>query len=256
MRFALLGEKLSHSYSKIIHEKIYNKIGIDASYSLYELSIEDLPIALDELKKGIYNGFNVTIPYKKEIMKYLDYIEPEAKKIGSVNTISYKNGKLIGSNTDYYGFIDELNYYNINPSNKDCYILGTGGASLAVAQALKDLGGNVIYVSRNKTNKSNTIDYSDLKQINKIDLLVNTTPVGMYPNIDKSPIGSGYNIDTVVDIIFNPKYTKLLKEYNSTYNGLLMLVSQALKSDCIWLNRKINLDIAKINQEIEEIVYE
>lgn len=256
MKFALLGEKLGHSYSKLIHERIYYYAGVDATYDLYELAKEEIPLALDKLKKGIYSGYNVTIPYKKEVMKYLDIIDSKALDIGSVNTISYVDGKLIGYNTDYYGFIDELKYYNINPLNKNCYILGTGGASLALNKALEDMGGNVTFVSRTKDNKDKTIDYNDLEKLTNIDILVNSTPIGMFPNVTNSPIRNDLKITTVVDIIFNPKITKLLSDYNSVYNGLMMLVSQALKADEIWLNKKLDIDLSKLLKEVEGIVYE
>lgn len=255
MRYALLGRRLAHSYSKIIHELIYKKSNIAASYELYELEIEELEEAINKLRLGIYNGYNVTIPYKEEIMKYLDIIDPNALKIGSVNTVALENGKVVGYNTDYYGFIQELEYYNINPKNKDCYILGTGGAAKALFRALETMGGNTTYVSRNALNKSNTIDYNELKN-KHIDLLVNSTPVGMYPNVEECPLASRVEANIAVDIIFNPKATKLLEMYNSKYNGLLMLIGQALKADEIWLRTKLNLSLDDLLKEVEGIVYE
>ena len=231
-KYALLGEKLSHSYSSVIHEEILKDMGIDATYELLELEKNQLKTAIDKLKSGEYNGYNVTIPYKKEIMKYLDEISDEALHIGSVNTIVYENGKTIGYNTDYYGFYNELLYYNVDLKGKDCYILGTGGASLAVSKACLDLGANVYFVSRSNSDKENVITYLELEHRN-IDVIVNTTPVGMYPNMGVSPLKKEITKKAkyVLDIIFNPRQTQLLKDANSNMDGLFMLVGQAIKAE-------------------------
>lgn len=245
MKFGLLGEKLGHSYSPIIHNYVYDKLNIDASYELIECSKEELSYYITELKKGNYNGFNVTIPYKKVVMELLDEVDEKAHKIGSVNTIYVKDNKVIGTNTDYDGFLKTLEYYNVEVLNKSCYVLGTGGASLAISAVLKDLGGNVTFVSRNP--KDNVISYNELENKN-IDILVNTTPVGMYPNIDQCPVNLNVinNSKVVIDIIFNPKTTKLLKYAKSDINGLYMLVLQAIKAEEIWQNQSINLDINEL----------
>ncbi|MBR6072590.1 MAG: shikimate dehydrogenase [Acholeplasmatales bacterium] len=253
-KYALLGEKLSHSYSPIIHKKIFEAYNIDADYSLLECNKNDLEGIINKLRTGEYSGFNVTIPYKIEVMKYLDEISDEAKAIGSCNTIAYKDGKIIGYNTDYFGFYNELVYYNVEVKNKDCYILGTGGASLALYKALIDMGGNVKYVSRNPKN-SETITYLELENKN-IDLLVNATPVGMSPNVGFSPVKSDIakRSKYVVDIIFNPKRTQLLLDANSNMNGLLMLVGQAVKAEEIWQDKKYPLDIIGLLKEIEAMI--
>lgn len=233
-KYNLIGEKLSHSFSPLIHKEILKYYHDDSSYGLIECSPDELFQYVKKGKEGLYKGFNVTIPYKIKIMEYLDFIDDKALKIGSVNTIKFEGGKAYGYNTDYYGFKQELEYYKINPKNKDCYILGTGGASLAVSSVLSDLGGNVTFVSRNKDN-SNTITYDKLSEKN-IDILVNTTPVGMYPKIDSAPVEDNIinKAKCVIDIIFNPLQTKLLEKANSSYNGLYMLVYQAIKAEEIW----------------------
>ena len=210
LKFALLGEKLGHSYSPIIHNEIFKDFGIDASYEKIECNKDELKDIINSLRSGKYQGFNVTIPYKKEVMQYLDEIKEEALKIGSVNTIAYKDGKIIGYNTDYYGFYNSLDYFNINVLNKNCFILGTGGASLALYKALIDKGANTKFVSRNKKD-INVISYDDLKKIDHINLIVNATPIGMYPNIDASPLDEEIikKCDHVMDIIFNPSQTKI-----------------------------------------------
>ena len=253
-RFALLGEKLGHSHSPLIHNKIFEAFGIEGEYTKLECSKDELKGIIESLREGKYHGFNVTIPYKIEVMQYLDEISDEAKAIGAVNTIAYKNGKIIGYNTDYYGFRDELIYYNVPVKNKDCFILGTGGASLALYKALVDMGGNVKFVSRSPKNDK-TISYDELKNRN-LDLVVNATPVGMYPNVGLSPIAKelAKKSKYVVDIIFNPKRTQILIDSNSDMNGLLMLVGQAVKAEEIWQDKKYPGDVIKLLKEIEAII--
>ena len=245
MKFGLLGEKLSHSYSPIIHEYVFEKLNIDASYELIECKVEELKDYVELIKSGVYSGLNVTIPYKKVIMQYLDVIDDKALKIGSVNTIYLKDDKVIGTNTDYDGFLKTLEYYNVDVKNKDCYVLGTGGASLSITSVLKDLGGKVTYVSRSP--KDGIISYDDLAN-KKIDVLVNTTPVGMYPNVDSCPVSKEIinNSNVVIDIVYNPKITKLLEYANSEINGLYMLILQAFKAEEIWQEKVIDLDIEEL----------
>ncbi len=253
-KFGLLGEKLGHSYSKIIHEYVFKQKQMDHTYELIEVEKEQLKDTIELLKNDTFSGYNVTIPYKKEVMQYLDFIDPSALSIGSVNTIIFEDGLLKGYNTDYYGFINELKYYNIEVLNKDCYVLGTGGSSLAIKKGLADLGGNVYSVSRTKD--ETTITYEELTD-KKIDLLVNTTPIGMYPNVDESPIDidiaskCGY----ICDIIYNPKLTKLMSYNKNSYNGLLMLIGQALKADEFFLRTKdINIDKEDIMKYVSEVI--
>ncbi len=253
-KYALLGEKLSHSHSPLIHGEIFKDMNVDATYEKIECSKDDLGRIINDLRLGKYHGYNVTIPYKIEIMKYLDEISDEAKAIGSVNTIAFKDNKVIGYNTDYYGFYDTIKHNNIDVKDKECYILGTGGASLALYKALLDLGGIVKYVSRNPKNDK-TISYDELENKNPY-LIVNATPVGMYPNIDESPISKemASKAKYVLDIIFNPKQTLLLKYANSNINGFLMLVSQAVKAEEIWQDIKYDKDKILLLKRIEMII--
>lgn len=183
-------------------------------------------------------------------MNYLDEIDEKAKAIGSVNTIYFKNGQVIGTNTDYDGFLATIQKYQIDVLNKECYVLGTGGASLAIAKVLKDLGGLVCFVSR--TPKEDQISYLELEN-KKIDILVNTTPVGMYPQMDACPVSDSiiHKSTIVMDIIFNPKQTKLLKKATSQINGLWMLVMQAIKADEIWQHQSIHLDLQPLLEKLE-----
>ncbi|HRF70979.1 MAG TPA: hypothetical protein PKV66_06085 [Candidatus Pelethenecus sp.] len=131
-KYGLLGEKLSHSYSPTIHNFIFESLNIEASYTLLEVKEEELNSYIEALRNNEYHGFNVTIPYKKTILKYLDFIDAKAETIGSVNTVYLKDGKVCGTNTDYDGFLETIVYHNLDVKHKNCYILGTGGASLAV----------------------------------------------------------------------------------------------------------------------------
>ncbi len=254
MVYALLGEKLGHSHSPLIHNEIFKIMGVDATYIKLECKKEELKDIINSLREGKYHGFNVTIPYKKEVMQYLDEIDPNAKAIGAVNTIAYKDEKIIGYNTDYFGFKNELIYFNVPCKNKNAYILGTGGASLAVNKALKDLGTNTLYVSRNPKD-SNTISYDELEK-RDIDILVNTTPVGMYPNVSNSPVNENIakKANYVLDIIFNPKITKILEYANSKMNGMYMLVGQAIKAEEIWQNKEFKEDISTLVKKVEEMI--
>lgn len=226
----LIGEKLGHSYSKIIHEMINNDI-----YNLYSFNITELN---DFLLKKEFDFVNVTIPYKQEVIKYLDVISGSAENIGAVNLIINKNGQLFGYNTDYYGFKYLLEENDINPENKNCLILGTGGTSKTVYTVLSDMKAKNIYkVSRKKTENSlySVLTYNEIYDYD-IDIIVNTTPVGMYPNIIESSLDVSRfkNIKAVVDCIYNPARTKILadaeKNNIKAVNGLLMLVYQAVKA--------------------------
>ncbi len=238
--FALLGHPLGHSISPQIHSIIFKALGLNASYELKDINENDLEEVLKEMKNGQYDGFNVTIPYKIKIMEYLDELSPEAEAMQAVNTVLRKNGKLIGYNTDYYGFYDEIIENNIDVYGKTIYILGTGGASHAVSKALKDLHANVIIVSRKKT--QDTITYDELARLEKIDGIVNTTPVGMCPNVNDSPIPLevAKKANFIIDVIFNPKKTKLMSYNDNSYNGLDMLIYQAIKAEEIWHNKSFD----------------
>lgn len=252
-KYGLLGFPLSHSYSPLIHKEIFKDFGLDCTYSLFEVKEEQLPLMIEKLKQGEYAGFNVTIPYKKEIMKYLDEISPEALEIGSVNTVVLRDGKAIGYNTDYYGFYNQLLHFNVPVKGKECYVLGTGGASLAIYKALVDLGGNVTYVSRRA--REGVITYDELEE-RHIDVLVNTTPVGMSPNIGVSPVKSSVakSAGYVVDIIFNPRRTQLLLDAGSEMDGLYMLVGQAIKAEELWQGREYQGRISELLQRIERLL--
>ena len=249
-KYGLLGEKLSHSYSPTIHNFIFESLNIEASYTLLEVKEEELNSYIEALRNNEYHGFNVTIPYKKTILKYLDFIDAKAETIGSVNTVYLKDGKVCGTNTDYDGFLETIVYHNLDVKHKNCYILGTGGASLAVRQVIQDLQGIPYSVSRMP--KGEQVSYQELEE-KEIDLLINTTPVGMYPNLDVSPVSKDVarKAKEVIDIIFNPQQTQLLKDAESDKNGLHMLIMQAIRAESIWQQKEIQISISDLLENLK-----
>lgn len=223
-KFGLIGQNIGKSVSPAIHKGFF-----DYSYSLFSLDENGVKKKLSERD---FDGLNVTIPYKKSVMPLLDVIDEKAKQIGSVNTIVNKNGVLYGYNTDYFGFIRTLEKIGYNPKGKKALVLGSGGASLSIKQALVDLGANrVITVSR-----SGEDNYNNLSKHFDASLIVNTTPVGKYPDNDEKPLLlDGFdNLEAVVDINYNPIKSALLVEAEkrniTVSGGLTMLVYQAKKS--------------------------
>jgi len=221
MKCGLLGRKLSHSYSPQIHSLLG-----DYPYELFEIEPDHLA---SFLKNGDFTGINVTIPYKKDVIPYLDELSPVAQKLGAVNTIiKRRDGSLFGHNTDYAGFHAMVKNCDISVGGKKILVLGSGGASNTATAVLEELGGHVTVISRSGKNRYDTIDkHSDAAMI------VNTTPVGMFPNTGSSPVDLSCfpNLEAVLDVIYNPARTKLLLDAESrglvTENGLRMLVAQA-----------------------------
>lgn len=255
--FGLLGEKLSHSLSPEIHGIILDSIDKIGAYKLFETERDKLEEFIKAAKLFNIKGFNVTIPYKQDIMEYLDFISDEAKRIGAVNSVVLKDNKLYGYNTDYFGFGYTFEKNNIALKNKIVVILGTGGACKASLTYILDNEAKEVYlVSRNpkevelniNDDRVKVINYNDLISI-KGDIIINSTPVGMYPNKDNCPIDEDIvnNYDIVMDIIYNPLETKLL-EYGRekgkiALDGLYMLVAQAVKAQEIFQGISINDEI-------------
>lgn len=253
--YGLIGEKLSHSLSPEIHEYIFKELNIEGIYRLIEIPRDKIKNIRDILIDSNINGVNVTIPYKEEVIKELDFISDEGKKIGAINTIFNKDGKLSGYNTDYYGFKYMLEERNIDVSDKIVTVLGTGGASKAVIAYLLDKGASKIFlVSRNpkqlyKNNeKIKIINYNELNAIKGYSI-INTTPVGMFPNNEYTPVTEDIikNYEVVVDLIYNPLETNFLKlgknQGKVTCGGLMMLVLQAIKAEEIWQETNIDKSI-------------
>lgn len=225
MRCGLIGEKLSHSISPQIHALLS-----PYAYGLYELESDKLG---EFFEKNELDAFNVTIPYKRAVLPYLSKISDEARKIGAVNTvIRQSDGSFFGDNTDYYGFKKTLDFYGIDVKDKKVLVLGSGGAAASVKAVLSDGGGKVFTVSR-----SGELNYENVDSLHHdADIIVNATPVGMYPDVNKSPIelSSFTALQSVIDLIYNPARTMLLidaeKRGIKAVNGLYMLVAQAKRA--------------------------
>jgi len=238
-KFGLIGKTLSHSFSKVFFSDKFEKDGISATYENVELS--DLSRIKAVLEEGGYSGLNVTIPYKKEIIPYLDELSSEAKAIGAVNTVVFRDGKTIGHNTDAHGFHQSIKPFLTN-AHERALLLGTGGASLAVAHVLKGIGLEVKWVSRTPENDQ-TFAYSEVNEhmLKAFRMIVNCTPLGTYPNVDDC-VAFPFQFLTpehfCVDLIYNPTETKFLRlsrEQGATIlNGESMLREQALKAWQLW----------------------
>lgn len=249
MEYGLIGEKLGHSFSKEIHERISSY-----QYEIYEVSKNDFDKFMNEKN---FKAINVTIPYKEKVIPYLSYIDDIAKEIGAVNTIVNHNGKLYGYNTDYYGLKSLIEKNGIDLNNKKVLILGTGGTSKTATAVAKSMGAkNIIYASLN--DKPNTISYDDaIKYHLDIEVIINTTPCGMYPNNDDLIIDiSGFKeLTSVCDVIYNPLQTSLLQHAKNQHlkcaSGLYMLVAQAVYASSIFKNEPVSLKL--IDEVFDEI---
>ena len=224
MQCGLLGRALTYSYSPRIHGALGNY-----PYVLFEKEPEELA---DFLQKGAFDGLNVTIPYKKAVIPYLHSLSPIAKRLGAVNTIVRReDGTLIGHNTDYFGFSAMVERSGMLVAGKKALVLGSGGASNTAVAVLEELGAKVIVISRSGEN-----NYNNLELHRDAALIVNATPVGMYPRVDDTPIclDSFAVLEGVLDLNYNPARTQLLLEAEKrgviAENGLWMLVAQAKES--------------------------
>ena len=245
--YGLIGEKLGHSFSPAIHGKLAGY-----EYRLIELAPEELG---SFLRSGQFGGLNVTIPYKKAVIPYCDELTPQARRIGSVNTILRRpDGTLLGHNTDYDGFAYLLRSAGAEVAGKKALVLGTGGASLTVHTVLKDLGvGESVAISR-----SGPDNYTNLDRHADARIIVNATPVGMYPNTGTSPVDLSLfpSLEGVFDLIYNPAKTQFLLDGEKRgllwANGLGMLVAQAKAAAELFLGRPIPDErVADITREME-----
>lgn len=225
MRYGLIGEKLGHSFSKVIHEAL-----CDYTYDLIELAPDEVD---DFMRKRQFAAINVTIPYKEVVMGHLTTIDPAARAIGAVNTIVNVGGELHGYNTDFAGIEYMLGMHNMHLSGKKVLILGSGGTcKTALAVAGHQGAASVHIASRNPSNGQISYEQA-LRHHNDADVIINTTPVGMFPAIDFSPIDllRFPSLQFVVDVIYNPMRTRLLLQAEQLgipcCNGLQMLVAQA-----------------------------
>ncbi len=253
MNFGLIGGKLGHSYSPQIHSHLG-----EYSYVLIEKQPEELE---DLLRSGDFDGFNVTIPYKSTVIPFCDELSDVAARLGAVNTIVRReDGTLVGHNTDYFGFETMLLRSGLSVTGKKVLVLGTGGTSKTAVAVLQDYGANVVIVSRSGEN-----NYANLARHSDASVIVNTTPVGMYPNNGAAPVSLDDfpQLEGVLDVIYNPARTQLLLDAQKrgivAMNGLLMLVAQA-KESAEWFtgesitDDKINAIHALLTRQMENII--
>ena len=253
MKCGLLGGKLGHSYSPQIHSYLGAY-----SYELYEKQPEELE---DFLKNGDFAGLNVTIPYKKAVIPYCTELSPRAQALGAVNTIVRRyDGTLIGHNTDFFGFETMLHSSGLNVAGKKVLVLGSGGASNTAVAVLQEKGADVVVISRNGENH-----YSNLHLHNDAAVIVNATPVGMYPNVGQSPVDLSLfpALEGVLDLVYNPARTQLLLDAECrgliACNGLEMLVAQAKESAEWFTDTTISDDVIpaihrKLQNQMENII--
>ncbi len=237
-KYGLIGKRLDYSFSKTFFTDIFQKNELKNSYE--NIEIQNISEIKSILENGNFRGLNVTIPYKESVIPFLDELSDEAKIIGAVNTVVFKNGKTIGHNTDAFGFQQSIKPF-LNNNHEKAMILGTGGASKAIAYVLKNIGLDVLFISR--TPESNQFSYEQINEnmIKAYKMIVNCTPIGTSPNIDEKP-----NFPTefltenhfVIDLIYNPEKTTFLKEAEAKgaiiLNGYSMLKEQALKAWELW----------------------
>ena len=238
--YGLLGEHLPHSFSPQIHSALGNR-----NYNLFEVAPENLDTFM---KEHNFKGINVTIPYKKAVIPYLDVISPEAEKIGAVNTIKVVDSKLYGDNTDYFGFKYMVEKSGVTIHNKKALVLGSGGASLTVQAVLRDMNAReIVVLSRNGDDNyvNMYIKHTDA------EIIVNTTPVGMYPDnlntlVDLDRFN---NLSGVLDVVYNPLKTRLILDAEQRNipcsAGLSMLVAQAKKAHEIFFDTMVENDVCE-----------
>ena len=237
--YGCIGKKLTHSFSREIHARL-----ADYTYNLIELSEEEVGAFL---QKKDFAAINVTIPYKETVIPYLDSIDAEAAKIGAVNTIVNQNGRLYGYNTDCYGMKELIAKIGIDLTGKKVLILGTGGTSKTARVVASELGAaEILVVSRHAAENGVTITYEEaLREHTDAEVIINTTPVGMYPNPASVPIDiDGFaHLSGVVDAVYNPLATNLIRNARErgipAEGGLYMLVMQAVAAVEHFLDKKI-----------------
>ena len=245
MKCGLLGRKLGHSYSPQIHAHLG-----DYPYDLFEKEPEEVE---EFLRNGDFTAINVTIPYKQTVIPFCAELSPMARRIGAVNTIVRRqDGSLIGHNTDYFGFLSTVRRTGLDPSGKKVLIIGSGGASKPAIAVMEELGANVTVISHKENTPETLSRHSDCA------VLVNATPVGMYPNVGVSPVDLSLfpHLEGVIDMIYNPARTKLLLDAEArglvAENGLWMLVAQAKEAADWFTGRPIGDEVIEtIHQQLK-----
>ena len=258
-KFGLLGKKLSHSLSPLLHNTFFEDLGLKDECKLYEVYESEINNFKNYMLENAIEGVNITVPYKKIFLDKLDYISDEAKEIGAINLLYVKDNKFYGDNTDYYGFKYTLTKNDIDVKDKKIAIVGKGGASASVDKVLKDMGADDITFYFRK-DKFSQIEFPENMGG---DIIINTTPVGMYPNVEYNLVSKEIlkKFKVAIDLIYNPIETKFLKEAKECglkiINGMDMLIEQALKTDEILYGILLSTQLRKkIRKKIKKKVEE
>lgn len=273
MNFGLIGYPVKHSMSPMLHSIFYDLFELNAQYQTISTAPEELAQRMEQIRQGKWQGCNVTVPYKLDVIKYLDRIDPMAGRIGAVNTIARQNGQLVGYNTDWIGIKKSCDYHNIPIKGRDCIVIGAGGAGYAVAFMCAYYQARSIHIMNRTIDKAERLahniktyakqqqqttqvsygDLTDYQPIVQASVCFQTTAVGMHPNIYATPISDDnfFNLfDFAVDIIYNPKETVFIKKVrlNNSYaiNGLSMLYFQGVESFQIWTSVDIAAQTDKV----------
>jgi shikimate dehydrogenase len=251
--FGLIGNPVAHSLSPVMHNQAFAAVGYNAVYLSFKVT--DLDSAIKGIKAMNVKGVSVTIPHKVAVMKYLDNVDETAARIGAVNTIVNKQGKLSGYNTDCHGALEALRT-KTTIKGKSVAIIGAGGAARAIGFGMMSAGGSLTILNRSQTTGERLA--ADLNaeflalnewESNRYEVLINTTPIGMYPETDATPIPKKdlSKEMVVMDIVYNPLKTRLLKEAEAkacrTINGLSMFVFQGAHQFELWTGKKAPVDI-------------
>lgn len=254
MEYGLIGEHLGHSYSKLIQEKLLDNY----TYEIQEVSKEDLD---SFMKKREFKAINVTIPYKQAVIPYLEEMDQAARKIGAVNTIVNRNGKLYGYNTDYYGFRYMVETHGISLKGKKVLVLGNGGASQAIQAVVHDLGACEMIIT-DLLLKDNVISIEEAyKNHTDVNIIINTTPMGMYPKVHGIAVNLSKfkKCEAVFDCIYNPQDTEFTLQAKErgikiAVTGLEMLVGQAKRA--LEFFKNIEIEDKQIDRIYREILFE
>jgi len=262
IKLGLVGKSLSHSLSPQVHSCILDKLGILGTYEKIEVSEDEVPGLIPMMRRENFLGLNVTIPYKETLFHFVDECDSHAKNIGAINTIKIKDGVSYGYNTDYLGVIHMFRNTHVPLQGKDIVILGSGGSTKALIYAfhLEDAGSITVAARNPKSSQvlKEQFPFIELRSLNELinkssegDIIINTTPVGMFPKVDESPVPENTleNFKVAGDIVYNPLMTKFLtlakKQNLKIVTGLSMLIHQAIAAEEIWLNQKIDSGMSK-----------
>ena len=257
-KIGLIGKNISYSKSPEIHSFLAQNTNIDLSYELLDIDENEVSLKIEQLRQGAYHGFNVTTPYKQSILRHIDELTKIAEITQSVNTVYMEEKKVIGDNTDYIGFLELLKRNKIIVDKKMIYLLGTGGVAKTIYTALNDLGALVTVVTRDPQQKkpffSKIISYDEI-ETSKCDFFIQATPIGTFPDIKQSVLSKKkVKKKMIIDLVYNPSVTQIMKDSKKGINGETMLMVQAIKSFEVWTRTNIN-DRDELMNKLKKVIF-